>query len=405
MKIIGPFSQIVTMRSLPKCGPLKDDSLEILTDAGILVDHGMIVVIDRYDKLEGDEKIEVESPAVAVPGFVDAHTHLCWGGTRARDYALRVQGVTYQEIAASGGGILDTVKQTRLASQQELASRTRRHLDQQLQWGVTTSEVKSGYGLSVEEELKMLAAIQEASKEHPVDIVSTCLAAHTCPPEYRSPKAYLEDMKRFLFPQLMPEVKRIDIFIEKGAFSPEDALPYLLKAKAAGFKITVHANQFTSGGAKVAAEVKAVSADHLEHVSEEECRWLADAGVTAVALPGASLGLGVGMSPVRKMLDMGLSVAIASDWNPGSAPMGNLLLQASLLGASEKLSLAETLAGITDRAAGALTLSDRGVLEKGRLCNLTIFPTDDWREIFYYQGSLQPSSTIIRGNQYYHVDR
>lgn len=405
MKRVGPFSQIITMRSLPRCGPLSDDSLEIISDGGLLVDQGVIVAVDRFDRLEGSETLEIDTPAVAIPGVIDAHTHLCWGGTRARDYALRVQGVTYQEIAARGGGILDTVKQTRLTSQHELAETARKHLDQQLAWGVTTTEVKSGYGLSVVEEMKMLKAIQEAATEHPIKVIPTCLAAHTLPPESPSSADYLEQIAKELFPLLKPYVERIDIFIEKGAFTVEDSLPYLKKAKNEGFQVTVHANQFTSGGAEVAAEVGAVSADHLEHVTKEECLLLAKSGVTAVALPGASLGLGVGMPPVRMMLDQGLSVAIASDWNPGSAPMGNLVLQASLLGASEKLSLAETLAGITIRAAGALGLSDRGFLDKGKTCDLTIFPTMDWREIFYYQGSLLPSQTILKGKQYHHVDR
>ena len=405
MKLIGPFAQLVTMRSLPKNGPINDSQLEIISNAGILVDNEQIIAVDRYDKLDSHEKIVFETPVVGMPGIIDAHTHLCWGGSRARDYALRVQGVTYQEIAAKGGGILDTVAQTRNATLESLTEQVEKHLDMQLAWGVTTTEVKSGYGLSVAEEMKMLQAIKQGSTGHPVDVVPTCLAAHTCPPEFEDPASYLNEIVINLFPQLKPYVNRIDIFIEKGAFSCDESLPYLRAAKRAGFQVTVHANQFTSGGAKIAAEVGAVSADHLENLSDEECVLLKQASVTAVVLPGASLGLGIGMSPARKMLDSGLSVAIASDWNPGSAPMGNLLLQAALLGASEKLSMSETLAGITQRAASSLDLVDRGIIEKGKLCDLTIFPTDDWREILYFQGSLQPSQIIKKGSRIEYVDR
>lgn len=405
MKLIGPFTQLVTMRGISDKGPIDDNQLEIIPNAGILADEGNIVKIDSYSQMQGDELVKFDLPVVAIPGIIDAHTHLCWGGSRARDYALRVQGVSYQEIAKQGGGILDTVTQTRKASLEELTRTVDRHLSQQLSWGVTTTEVKSGYGLSVESELKMLQAIQNAAARHVVSVVPTCLAAHTLPFEFKDGKQYLDYLLAELFPQLPSEVSRIDIFVEEGAFSPQEALPYLLKARDSGFAVTVHANQFTHLGVKVASEAGAVSADHLEHLTDDEIALLKKSNVVAVALPGASLGLGMGMSPARKMIDAGLSVAIASDWNPGSAPMGNLLAQASLLGAFEKLTLGETLAGITNRAAAALKLKDRGVLEIGKRCDLTIFETSDWREIFYFQGSLQPSETVIKGERTAHVGR
>ncbi|CCB91501.1 Imidazolonepropionase [Waddlia chondrophila 2032/99] len=405
MKLIGPFAQLVTMRNVRNAGPVEDVSLEILPHVGILIEDGKIAKIDNYENLRADDQITFDSPVIAIPGLIDAHTHLCWGGSRTRDYALRVRGVSYQEIAKQGGGILDTVAQTREASLEELTNVVDQHLDQQLSWGVATTEVKSGYGLSVESELKMLKAIQIAARKHPVDVISTCLAAHTLPPEFNDRKQYLNHLQSALFPRLKPGTHRIDIFIEEGAFSPEEAFPYLQYAKKLGFEITVHANQFTHAGVNVACQVGAVSADHLEHLTDDEICLLKQSGTIAVALPGASLGLGERMAPVRKMLDAGLSVAIASDWNPGSAPMGNLLAQAALLGAFEKLSLAETLAGITKRAAAALKLPDRGVLEVGKRCDLTVFKASDWREIFYYQGSLQPSDTVIQGKRFHHVDR
>jgi imidazolonepropionase len=397
MILIGPFSQLLTMRKLPISGSLKDDQLEVIQEAGIIIDKGVVVKIGSYKDLDAPQKKEISFPCVALPGLIDAHTHLCWAGSRARDYSLRVGGMTYMEIAKRGGGILNTVAATRKATMQELLDSILVRLDCQLREGVTTCEVKSGYGLTVADEIKMLKTIQHAAKIHPIEIISTCLAAHTCPPEFSIPSDYLAHLKEHLFPVLKPLTSRIDIFIEDGAFSSYDALPYLREAKRQGFSLTVHANQFTHGGAAIAAQVDALSADHLEHITDEECGILKEKNVAAVALPGASLGLGVPMPPARKMLDHGLSLAIASDWNPGSAPMGHLLTQAAILGASEKLSLAETLAGITMRAAIALNLRDRGIIDSGTRCDLTLFPTSDWREILYYQGSLRPCETLIMG--------
>ncbi len=377
----------------------------MIKNAGVVADNGTIVQVGPYRNLEGGRLLEFSQPATAIPGLIDAHTHLCWGGSRANDYARRLQGTAYQQIAKEGGGILYTVEQTRLASVDSLSALVTRRLDKQLKWGITTTEVKSGYGLSVKEELKILEAIRNSSLLHPIDVIPTCLAAHTLPPEYKSGSVYLNTLINELFPLLPHDVNRIDIFIEEGAFSPEEALPYLQAAKNRGFQITVHANQFSHLGAAVAASVKAVSADHLENLDFNECIMLKNSGVHAIALPGAAIGLGMSMPPARLMLDSGLTVAIASDWNPGSAPMGNLLAQAAILGSYEKLTISETLAGITCRAAKALGLKDRGVLIPGNRCDLTIFPTKDWREIIYYQGSLPPSDSIISGKRLHHVGR
>ncbi len=402
MTLIGPFSQLITLEDLPLEGPLHDDQITIHQDSGIIVKDGFILEAGPYQELTASNKIEIEGPAVAIPGLIDAHTHLCWAGSRARDYALRVSGVTYQEIAKRGGGILDTVEHTRAALCQELVELMQPRMTQQIKNGVTTCEVKSGYGLTVEDELKMLRAIHEADQKHPLSLIPTCLAAHTCPKEFKNTKDYLNHLIEYLLPKIQNLTTRIDIFIEEGAFAPQDALPYLEEAKKQGYDLTIHANQFTHAGASVAAKINALSADHLEHLTDDECVLLKKHGVTAVALPGASLGLGLAMPPARKMLDHGLCLAIASDWNPGSAPMGNLLAQAAILGASEKLSLAETLTAITSRSAKALKLTDRGIIKKGARADLCVYPTTDWKDIFYYQGSLTPSNVFIGG---IHVDR
>lgn len=401
-RLIGPFKQLLTLDRLAKGGHLSDDAhLEIILDAGILVEDGKIISVGPFgDFPQKDLLIEsISFPAVAVPGLIDAHTHICFAGSRYRDYALRLKGLSYQEIARQGGGIMETVQDTRTASQSDLETllleKTRTHLLQ----GVTTCEVKSGYGLTLEDEIKILKAIGNICKRQPIDLIPTCLAAHIKPPEFETAKSYLDFLTSYLFPKLIEGklTERIDIFVESGAFSVDEARDYLLAAKKAGFKICLHADQFSRGGALLAAEVGALSADHLEVSTEDDFDEMNKKGVIPVVLPGSSLGLGVPFAPAKKMLDRGLPLAIASDWNPGSAPMGNLLTQAALIGMAEKLTIAETLAGITVRAARALGLADRGVLCPKMKADFIVFPCKDYREIFYYQGFLKPSKVYIDG--------
>lgn len=400
-RCIGPFTQILTMEALPLAGPLTDEGLRVIENAWIHITNGRI---DAISAQPNDAPIEeVEEPAVAVPGLIDAHTHLCFAGDRAKDYALRLQGVSYQEIAKHGGGILDTVQSTRQASKSILIELIRSRLNTLLSRGVTTVEIKSGYGLNVEAEYKQLQAIQQASLEHPVSVIATCLAAHTVPPEFNAPDPYLESLTEQLLPKVLREAlaQRVDIFIEKNAIPIRQAEDYLLSAKQLGFRICVHADQFTRGGAAVAARVGADSADHLEQTNEQDCKILREAGVSAIVLPGATLGLGMPFPKARLLLDQGLSLAIASDWNPGSAPMGDLLTQAALMGAQQKLSTAETWAALTYRAAHALRLTDRGILSKDRRADIALYPCSDYREIFYYQGAMQPKATWVEGERYY----
>lgn len=245
----------------------------------------------------------------------------------------------------------------------------------------------------------MLEAIQLVNNHHALELIPTCLAAHMRPPEHTDSRLYLQEVVTQLLPQIKEQglANRVDIFIEDTAFNEEDSLEYLNAAREMGFEITVHADQFSTGGSRIAAEAGAVSADHLEASGAAEIALMREASVVATVLPGASLGLGMHYAPARKMLDGGLCLAIATDWNPGSAPMGDLLMQAALLGAAEKLTSAETLAGITVRAAKALNLSDRGTIEKGRLADLIAFPTDNYREILYQQGKLKPTKVWKRG--------
>lgn len=404
MKLIGPFKQLITMNGLPIKGSLKDEQLEIIPDAGVLTLSGKIVRIGSFDELKSQTESLAEidfldKPMVGFPGFIDAHTHICFEGNRSKDYAARNNGKTYLEIAKAGGGIWDTVTQTRKASQEELEFLMEDRITKLFQLGITTVEIKSGYGLSKVDELKMLRAILNVGKRSHMDVISTCLAAHIVPKEMGSEEEYLNSILDELVPKIIEEdlTNRFDIFIEESAFSTSSAKKYLQQLKTLGFKLTVHGDQFTTGGSEVAVECGALSVDHLEASGEKEIEMLAKSETIPVVLPGASFGLGCELAPARKLLNAGCSLAIASDWNPGSAPQGNLLTQASLFGAMEKLSAAEVFAGITVRAAKALDLHDRGKLEKGFNADLIAFPTSDFRDVLYYQGEMKPTKVWKAG--------
>lgn len=404
--LLGPIRQLLTMSNLPDRGAIADESLMPLTNGGILMEGEHIYRVGPYGELLAEATalqatfVQLSDDFVAMPGLVDAHTHICFAGSRAGDYALRNAGKTYLEISQSGGGIWDTVTQTRQTELSELVNLTTQRANRHLRDGVTTIEVKSGYGLSVAEELKMLRAIQKANGQTETDLISTCLAAHMLPKDYRgTAEQYLQELTEELLPALQTEqlTHRVDAFIEQGAFSAEQIAPYFAAARRMGFSITVHADQFHPGGSAVAVAFDALSADHLEASTDHEIQLLAQSRVIPVALPGASLGLGCGFAPARRLLNAGTSLAIASDWNPGSAPMGDLLAQAAILGASEKLTTAEVLSGITFRAAHALNCTDRGKLQAGMLADFILFPGNDYREILYQQGRLKPQHVWKRG--------
>ncbi|MFS4416505.1 imidazolonepropionase [Maribacter sp. 2307ULW6-5] len=412
LKLLGPFTQLLPMNGLPKKGALHDAQLPVLQNAGIVIQGAHIKDMGPFNALK--EKYPqahldfLEGPHTGLPGLVDPHTHICFGGSRAKDYALRNAGKSYLDIAKAGGGIWDTVTQTRMAPEAALVKSTCSLAKRHLRNGTTTLEVKSGYGLSVREELKMLRAIQSANQQLPMDLVPTCLAAHMHPKDHKgSPADYLEEMSRELLPLVKKEhlAQRVDAFIEESAFSPAQIAPYFKKAKELGFALTVHADQFTAGGSQVAVELGALSADHLEASGPREIDLLAQSNTVAMALPGASLGLGCAFAPARKLLDAGACLAIGSDHNPGSAPMGDLLTQAAVLGAFEKLTNAEVLAGITVRAAAALNLTDRGQLGQGMLADLILFHTADHRDILYHQGNLKPCVVYKRGERVYDKHR
>lgn len=401
MTILGPFTQIVTLDGLPDKGPIQDNALVIVKNGGILIDKGLILAVDDFEALRKKHPAalvqEVEIPTVVLPAFVDCHTHTCFAGSRANDFAARNAGKTYLEIAAAGGGIWSSVTQTRAASEDELFQLTAQRVARFRQEGVKTLEIKSGYGLDLDNELKMLRVIKRVQQQTDVRIVPTCLAAHIKPKDFEgSPADYLQLIVTTLLPPIKAEqlCNRVDIFVEKSAFGIAESSVFLQQAKAMGFDLTVHADQFTAGSSILAVAAGAVSADHLEASTATEIEALATSETVAVVLPGASLGLGEPFAPARKLLDAGACVAIASDYNPGSAPMGDLLVQASILAAYQKMTNAEVWAGLTFRAAKALKISNVGKIAPNYSTDLQLYACNDYREILYHQGKLKPYNVI-----------
>ena len=391
------------MVNLPERGAISDNSLEIIDDGGVVIEDGKIIEVGDFLSLSKNDLDvrEITYPCVLLPGFIDSHTHVCHYGNRSDEYAKRNSGISYQQILEEGGGIHNTMNSTSNSTDEQLTDDTLNRLKRHFQEGVLTCEVKSGYAPNLEDEVRMLRIINEIDSSNDIDLIPTCLAAHVTPKKYESSKKYLDSIVNELLPIIKEEnlSNRVDIFIEEKAFSVTEASNFLEKIKS-DFYITAHANQFTSGGLKVGVDNGAVSVDHLEVITDQEIDYLSKSDTTGVVLPGCSLGLGIPFAPVRKLLDYNCKVSIASDWNPGSAPMGDLLMQASLLGSTEKLSNAEVLAGITCRAANALSLEDRGSLENGKIADMIGFKTNDFRDILYNQGKLKPSFICKRGKIY-----
>ncbi|HXS77878.1 MAG TPA: imidazolonepropionase, partial [Terracidiphilus sp.] len=339
------------------------------------------------------------------PGFVDAHTHLVFAGNRAAEFEQRIAGATYQDIAASGGGILRTVALTRAATEYELLVAARRHRGWMQRGGTTTLEAKSGYGLDRDTELKMLRAIRRLNEEGPARIVPTLLAAHTVPPEYKERR---EDYVRFVSEELVPEVaaqglaQYCDAFCDDHAFTVEETRTVLSAAKQHGLKLRVHAEQFRHGtGADLAAELGAVTADHLETATDETLERLRVAGVQPVLLPGSVFALSRRQyPPARKMVEAGLAIVIATDFNPGSSPVASMPFMLSLACLEMRLSPAEALSAATINAAYSVGLGDDvGSLEVGKQADFLIHEFTDYRELAYYIAAPMRPRVFIGGRE------
>jgi imidazolonepropionase len=339
---------------------------------------------------------------VVTPGLVDSHTHLIFSGSREDEFEQRLEGCAYQEIAAQGGGINATVRRVRQSSKEELKALARPRLERLLRFGVTTVEVKSGYGLSLADEIKCLEAIAELDAEGPWELVPTFLGAHAVPPEFRDDRAGYNDL---LVNEMLPEVARrklaefCDVFCETGVFSLTESERILGKARDMGMKLKLHADELTPlGGAELAARLGAVSADHLLCISDAGIDALAASGTVATLLPGTAFFLGASYAPARKLIERGVSVALASDCNPGTCPTENLPLIGAMACTQMKMLPAEALTALTRNAAAALDRADRiGTLEVGKQADLVIWDVPDYRQLFYHFGVNHAWRVIKRG--------
>ena len=345
-----------------------------------------------------DDAVDIDARGAAViPGYVDAHSHLIWLGDRGEEYAQRAAGTTYQEIAARGGGIRATVRETAAGTVDELVEAAVPRARRMLRGGTTTIEIKSGYGLETDAELRELdAAAKLGSMADLPQVIATYLPLHTRPAGSR--KDFLENVLHDGVPAAAKRAKFIDAFCEEKAFNTDDCESVFRRARDFGLKIKIHAEQLTnSGGAKLAARMSATSADHLEHTKPADHRALAKAGVVGVLLPGASLVLGGPKPPGRKLLDAGASVAIATDCNPGTCYSENMSLMVSLAVATCGLTPAEAIVAATRGGAAALALDDRGVLRAGNRCDLSILKTNRWIDVAYHLGGAEIDTVVLGG--------
>ena len=409
MIAIVNIGQLVTVQGQrPRVGRRLRE-LTIVENAAMLVEDGRIFMLG----LDSEIRAKIPSNAVVVdaegrcvtPGFVDAHTHLVFAGNRAAEFEQRIAGATYQEIAAAGGGILRTVGLTRAASEDDLLCAARRHRDWMVRGGTTMIEAKSGYGLDRETELKMLRVIRRLNDEGPVRIVPTLLAAHTIPPEFKERRA---EYVSFVVEELIPEVAReglaqyCDAFCDDHAFTENECRAVLTAAKQHGLKLRIHAEQFRSGtGADLAAELGAVTADHLETVTDETLGHLRDAGVQPVLLPGSVFALGrTQYPPARKMVEAGLAIVLATDFNPGSSPVASMPFILSLACLEMRLSPAEALTAATINAAHSVGLGDQiGSLDPGKRADFVIHEFTDYRELAYFIASPFRARVFVGGRE------
>jgi imidazolonepropionase len=409
--LITGVSQLLTLRGRgPRRGSALSD-LGIIKDGALLVRDGLITAVGTSAQVEAlpeareAEKFDVGG-RVVLPGFVDSHTHLIHAASRAEEYELKIAGASYEEIARKGGGILNSVKKLRAATSDALKQRARNALKQFAAYGTTTIEAKSGYGLDVTSELRILGLHRELSAEQPLEIVSTFLGAHTVPAEYRGRAGGAEKYVSLLLEKLIPEVASAklaefcDVFCDRGAFTREQAKRILEQGKKYGLSPRLHAEQLTRTGAtQLAVQLGAASCDHLEHVNRADIRALAKSRTVATLLPGCDFHLGLQRyAPARQLIEAGAIVALATDYNPGTSPTVSMPMILSLACSQLRMTPAEAITAATMNAAYALRREKRiGSLEVGKEADLAVFEVADYREIPYYFGMNSCWTTMKRG--------
>ncbi len=413
---IHSASQLLTLSGGPQRGQALG-SLGIYTDGAALVRDGMIEAVGPTSRLRqwaapGEEALDA-SGCVVMPGLVDAHTHIVWAGDRAAEFEMRLQGMTYLEIQAAGGGILSTVAATRSASPEQLLAQAQARAETMFRFGTTTAEAKTGYGLTLESELRQLQAILELDAAGPLELAPTFLGAHTIPPEYQEdPEAYVDLLCAQILPGLHAWWKAhaagrplpfVDVFCDVGAFDLAQARRILEAARALGFPLKVHADEFAALGASaLASELGAISADHLVASRPEDIAALAASGTAAVALPGTPFGLNEAhYTPAREILRAGGLLAIASDLNPGTAWCESMQFVIALACRALRLTPAQAIAAATINAAAAIGRADRvGSLEPGKQADLLVLNIPDYRHLGYRFGANLVKTVIKKGRAY-----
>ena len=413
--LLHSASQLLTLTPDPQRGHRLGE-LGIINDGAVLIKDGVVKEVGPTPAMLAAHSNEVRLDAggeVVMPGFVDAHTHLVWAGERAKEFEMRLQGKTYLQILESGGGILATVTATRIATLEQLKHQTRQRALDVFQYGTTTAEAKSGYGLEYASEKRQLQTLMELHQEGPLEIHPTFMAAHAIPPEYRdNAQAYVN----LICQKMLPDLKKwwneqypsnglpfVDVFCERGAYSLAQTQQMLGEAKKLGFPLKVLVDEFENlGGTRLAVELGAASADHLVKTSAEEIQLLGQSSTVAVSLPCTPFGLGEHeYSPAREILDAGALLAIASDLNPGTAWGGNMQLVIALACRYLRLTPAQAIAAATINGAAAIQCAERlGSIHPGKQADLLILNVDDYRQLGYRFGMNLVSKVIKRGTVY-----
>ena len=407
--IIVNCKQLVTLAGppVPRIGP-DLNQLGIIEDGALWSRDGKIERVGNWDEIkdavpQDADTIDAEG-RIVLPGFVDAHTHLVFGGSRADEFERRALGESYQSISAAGGGIRSTVRQTRAATELELLISAKRRAHWLLRNGTTTAEIKSGYGLALEHEVKMLRIAKSLGETGTLRVVGTFLGAHEFPDEYRDRR---EDYVELLINEMLPAVANqqlaeyADVFCEPHIFDTETAFRIMTAASKLGFGLRMHVDQLSSsGGAQLAARLNAATADHLEQTDEAGMAALRDAGVQPVLLPGSVYALGLPRYPAaRRMIELGLPIVLATDLNPGSSPTPSIPMVLSLAVTQMKLSVAEAVSAVTINAAYSLNRSQEiGSLEPGKYADLVIHDCEDYRELAYFFG-VEPARQVFIGGE------
>lgn len=372
--------------------PDRDGLLGVVNDAAVAIKDGRVAWVGQADDLLREfrrmPEIDCDGRAV-IPGFVDCHTHLVFGGNRAEEFARRLRGESYEDIMAGGGGIQSTVTATRASSTSSLTTQAVRRARRMLGTGTTTVEVKSGYGLDLETELRMLEVAAAIPDLVPIDVVRTFLGAHVVPTAYRDDReAYVQEVIQHMLPAAAAHADFCDVFCDDGAFGVDEARRILAAAAGLGLGTRLHANQLAhSGGAALAAEIGAVSADHLDHLTEADVAGLQAAGTVAVLFPTVSLSLQLAPPPARQLWDGGVPVAIATDCNPGTSYVENMQLVVAAATLTSDLSPEEALWAATRGGARALLKEDRGWIIPGAAADLVMLEADGYVEIPYRPGT------------------